>query len=325
MPGTDSVVGALVAEVRSGRESAVARALSLVTDESSEGEELCRELFKHAGSAVKIGLCGPPGCGKSTLVGKLAAHYRRAEASGKVGILAIDPSSPISGGAFLGDRLRIQDQAHDPGIFIRSLSSRGRVGGLSHAIFGAIHVLEAAGFSRILIETVGTGQDEVDIAGTADTVVYVTTPGLGDEIQAMKAGVMEIADVFAVNKSDLGGADKAVSDLRRALALGRAAHTQGPASVWDEPVVAVSALSGECIPELAQAVDSHEKRLKRNGEGDLRRKRQFMAETVLYMSRRLTRRAQNRVTDRDLESLLRHETDPVSLCEKLIDNDRRSP
>src|SRR5437868_12030970 len=184
----------LVKRVRRGDHAAASRALSIVVNDDVSAEILAKEFFKSSGSAQKVGVSGPPGAGKSTLTGRLIGYYRSKKL--KVGVLMVDPSSSISGGAFLGDRLRVMEHATDKGVFIRSLASRGMIGGLTHTIFGAIHVLEALGCQKILIETVGTGQDEVEIASVADTVLYVTTPAMGDEIQAMKAGAMEIGDVF---------------------------------------------------------------------------------------------------------------------------------
>ncbi|MBI4061083.1 MAG: ATP/GTP-binding protein, partial [Elusimicrobia bacterium] len=175
----------LVQRVRRGDHAAASRALSLVVNDAPSSEALAKEFFKASGCVQKVGVSGPPGAGKSTLAGRLIGHYRSRKL--KVGVLMVDPSSSISGGAFLGDRLRVMEHATDPGVFIRSLASRGMIGGLAYAIFSAIHVLETLGCDKILIETVGTGQDEVEIAWVADTVLYVTTPSMGDEIQAMKA------------------------------------------------------------------------------------------------------------------------------------------
>lgn len=318
----------LIARVRKGEHAAASRALSLVVDEDPACEALAKEFFKSSGSAQKIGVCGPPGAGKSTLTGRLIAHYRALKR--KVGVLMVDPSSSISGGAFLGDRLRIMEHATDPGVFIRSLGSRGMIGGLTHTIFGAIHVLEALGCQKILVETVGTGQDEVDIASVADTVLYVTTPAMGDEIQAMKAGAMEIGDIFVVNKADLAGRDKAVADLRAALSLGRpdaqaarfAGHHGAPAApapaAWDSPVLATAAVSGEGVPELAAAIETHWKRLADTGEGRARLKKQHATELQFWVQHRLVRSALDRVTDRNLEDMLARKTDPATLGRRLL-------
>ena len=304
----------LVGRVRRGDGAAAARALSLVVDEDASSELLSKEFFKSSGSAQKIGVCGPPGAGKSTLTGRLIARYRARRL--KVGVLAVDPSSSISGGAFLGDRLRIMEHATDPGVFIRSLASRGMVGGLTHAIFGAIHVLEAFGCGKIIVETVGTGQDEVDIASVADTVLYVTTPAMGDEIQAMKAGAMEIGDVFVVNKADLAGKDKAVADLGAALGLGRSAGQARRA--WEPPIAATSALSGAGVAELEELIDGHWGHLRGSGEGRQRLKRQHATELQFWIRRRVIRTALDRVTDQILEDMLAHKIDPASLGRKLL-------
>ncbi len=304
----------LIKRVRRGDHAAASRALSLVVDESGSSEVLAKEFFKSSGAAQKIGVCGPPGAGKSTLTGRLIGHYRKLKL--KVGVLMVDPSSSISGGAFLGDRLRIMEHATDKGVFIRSLASRGMIGGLTHTIFGAIHVLEALGCDKILIETVGTGQDEVDIASVADTVLYVTTPAMGDEIQAMKAGAMEVGDIFVVNKADLAGKDKAVADLRAALGLG---HSAGQAiKAWEPPIAATSALSGEGVAELGGLLDGHWKHLGASGEGRTRLKKQHATELQFWIQRRVIKSALDRVTDKSLEAMLDHKTDPGTLGRKLL-------
>lgn len=304
----------LIARVRKGEHAAASRALTIVVDESASCETLAREFFKSSGRAQKIGVSGPPGVGKSTLTGRLVARYRAAKL--KVGVLMVDPSSSISGGAFLGDRLRIMEHATDPGVFIRSLASRGMIGGLTYAIFGAIHVLETLGCDKILVETVGTGQDEVEIASVADTILYVTTPSMGDEIQAMKAGAMEIGDIFVVNKADLAGKDRAVADLKAALGLG---HSAGQAArAWEPPVLATSAKDGDGVGELAAALDGHGKHLKESGEGARRLKRQHATELQFWIQRRVIKTALDRVTDQALEDLLAHKTDPASLGRKLL-------
>ncbi len=304
----------LVKRIRRGDQAAASRALSIVVNDEPASELLAKEFFKSSGSAQKIGVSGPPGVGKSTLTGRLIGHYRSQKL--KVGVLMVDPSSSISGGAFLGDRLRIMEHATDRGVFIRSLASRGMIGGLTYAIFGAIHVLETLGCDKILIETVGTGQDEVEIASVADTVLYVTTPSMGDEIQAMKAGAMEIGDIFVVNKADLAGKDKAVADLRAALGLG---HSAGQAvKAWEPPIVATSAKSGEGIPELAKELDGHWKHLQKSGEGRVRLKRQHATELQFWIQRRVIKSALDRVTDKILEDMVSRKTDPASIGRKLL-------
>lgn len=304
----------LVKRVRRGDHAAASRALTLVVDDGPSSEALAKEFFKSSGSAQKIGVSGPPGVGKSTLTGRLIGFYRSKRQ--KVGVLMVDPSSSISGGAFLGDRLRIMEHATDKGVFIRSLASRGMIGGLTYAIFGAIHVLETLGCDKILIETVGTGQDEVEIASVADTVLYVTTPSMGDEIQAMKAGAMEIGDIFVVNKADLAGKDKAVADLRAALGLG---HSAGQAvKAWEPPIVATSAKDGEGVGELARELDGHWKHLVKSGEGRARLKRQHATELQFWIQRRVIKDALARVTDEILEDMVARKTDPASIGRKLL-------
>lgn len=305
----------LARRVLRGDQAAVSRALSLVIDERPAAEALSKIFFSKSGSVQKIGVCGPPGAGKSTLAGRLVAYYRKRGL--KVGVLAVDPSSPLTGGAFLGDRLRIQEHALDPGVFIRSLASRGMVGGVTQTIFAAIHVLEAAGFDKIIVETVGTGQDEVEISGVADTILYVTTPHMGDDIQAMKAGVMEIGDCFIVNKADLAGKDKAISDLRAALSLGRG---QAP-KPWETPVVGTSALAGAGVAELGKILDDHWSYLGSGGEGRRRLKRQHRMELSLYLSRRIYRSALSRISEKYLEDMVEHRTDPASLGRSILKND----
>ena len=304
----------LIKRVRRGEHAAASRALSIVVNDEPSSEFLAKEFFKSSGSAQKVGVSGPPGAGKSTLTGRLIGHYRKQKL--KVGVLMVDPSSSISGGAFLGDRLRIMEHATDKGVFIRSLASRGMIGGLTYAIFGAIHVLEALGCDKILIETVGTGQDEVEIASVADTVLYVTTPSMGDEIQAMKAGAMEIGDIFVVNKADLAGKDKAVADLRAALGLG---HSAGQAvKAWEPPIIATSAKNGDGVGELAQELDGHWKHLKASGEGRTRLKRQHATELQFWIQRRVIKSALERVTDKILEDMVSRKTDPASIGRKLL-------
>lgn len=304
----------LILRVRRGEHAAASRALSLVVDEEDAGETLVKDFFKSSGSAQKIGICGPPGAGKSTLTGKLIGHFRQQKL--KVGVLAVDPSSSISGGAFLGDRLRVMEHATDPGVFIRSLASRGMIGGLTHTIFGAVHVLEAFRCDKILIETVGTGQDEIDIASVADTVLYVTTPAMGDEIQAMKAGAMEVGDIFVVNKADLSGKDKAVADLKAALGLGLSAGQV--AKSWESPVVATSALSGESVSSLVLEIERHWKHLRSSGEGRARLKSQHAVELQFWIQRRVMKKALSGITDQVLEDLVAHKIDPITLGRKLL-------
>lgn len=244
-------VPTLVTDARAGRPRAVARLISLVEDEHQSLREIMAALAPHAGNAHVIGVTGSPGVGKSTSTNALVAALRAR--GQRVGVLAVDPSSPFSGGALLGDRVRMQDHALDPEVYIRSMASRGHLGGLSWSTPQAIRVLDAAGCDVVLVETVGVGQSEVEVAGLADTTLVLLAPGMGDGIQAAKAGILEIGDVFVVNKADRDGADATVRDLRHMISLGD--RTQ--AGLWRPPVVKTVAAQGIGIDEVMEAIDKH--------------------------------------------------------------------
>ena len=254
-----------IERARAGDARAVARLISLVEDGAAELRLIMRELAPLTGSARVIGLTGAPGVGKSTVTGALVGAYR--ELGRRVGVLAIDPSSPFTGGALLGDRIRMQDHATDTGVFIRSMGSRGHLGGLSAATPQALRVLDAAGCDVILVETVGVGQAEVEIASLADTTLVAVAPGMGDAIQAAKAGILEIADLFVVNKADKPGAQEAVRDLRSMLAM-----AERPEGAWKPPIVSTTATAKEGIAELVERIGSHGDWLAASGERDRRRR-----------------------------------------------------
>ncbi|MEK6631192.1 MAG: methylmalonyl Co-A mutase-associated GTPase MeaB [Acidobacteriota bacterium] len=239
----------LISRVLGGDVRAIARAISLVEDEAPQAADLVRALFPSTGGAYLVGITGPPGAGKSTLVDRLTAQLRHRQQT--VGIIAVDPTSPYTGGAILGDRVRMQAHAGDPGVFIRSMATRGTLGGLARATHEVAYVLDAAGKDWILIETIGVGQDEVDIVRTADICVVTLVPGTGDEVQALKAGIMEIADIFVVNKADREGADRLVASIETMLML----DEFGPGD-WRPPVLRTQATTGAGVPELAAAIDA---------------------------------------------------------------------
>jgi LAO/AO transport system kinase len=257
----------LVEQARAGDGRAVARLVTLVEGDSPQLREVMNLLAPHTGSALSIGLTGAPGVGKSTTTAALVAAYRKRDL--RVGVLAVDPSSPFSGGALLGDRVRMQDVALDKGVYIRSMATRGHLGGLSRATPQALRVLDSAGCDVVLVETVGVGQSEVEVAGLADTTVVLLAPGMGDGIQAAKAGILEIGDVFAVNKADRDGADATVKEIQHMLGLGEARQ----AGDWRPPVVRTVAMRGEGIDDLVEAIDKHQAWLESSGELRQRRVR----------------------------------------------------
>jgi LAO/AO transport system kinase len=299
-----------------------------------------RQLFPHTGRAYVVGLTGPPGAGKSTLTDQLIGELR---SSGRtVGVVAVDPTSPFSGGAILGDRVRMQDHALDAGVFIRSLATRGHLGGLSRAAADIVQVLDAMGKDVVLVETVGVGQDEVEVAGLAHTVIVVSIPGMGDDVQAIKAGVLEIADVFAVNKADREGADRTVKDLQGMLELRRTTATRGglehdsfhrlqrttaedphDPGWWEPPIVKTVATAGEGVAELLDAVEGHRAHLERTGERSRRDVARARAAFVSMLRERLMEGALARIADQEghLDALAARiaarEADPYALADEL--------
>jgi len=272
-PRRPADVPALIDGARAGDARAVARLISLVEVASPALREVAVALAPHTGRARVVGVTGAPGVGRSTATSALVSAYRATGA--RVGILAVDPSSPYSGGALLGDRVRMQEHAIDNGVFIRSMASRGHLGGLAWATPQALRVLDAAGFDVVIIETVGVGQAEVEIASLADTTVLLLAPGMGDGIQAAKAGVIEAADVFVVNKADREGADQTVRDLRYMLSLG---GRHSAAGAWRPEIVRTVAVRAEGIAGVIAAIDKHGEWMTRNGELDVRRRARAASE-----------------------------------------------
>jgi LAO/AO transport system kinase len=273
----------LVERVLAGEPRAVARAISKVEDGAADAAELMRALFPHTGRGLVVGITGSPGAGKSSLVDRLASLYRsRGE---RVGIVAVDPSSPFSGGAILGDRIRMQTLGLDPGVFIRSMATRGNLGGLARATVDAVAILDAAGYQKIVVETVGVGQDEVEIVKTADVSVVVLVPGMGDDIQAIKAGIMEIGDVFVINKADRDGVLRTEKELEALLSL---AHRP---DMWSPPIVKTVATENRGLEELAAAVESYREFQRGQTSGSERRRAVARWRILELLRERLLQRA----------------------------------
>ena len=290
----------LVQRARAADPRAVARLISLVEDESASLPEVAAALAPHTGNAHVIGITGAPGVGKSTTTSAMVVTYR---AQGRrVGVLAVDPSSPFTGGALLGDRVRMQEHATDDGVFIRSMATRGHLGGLAAAAPQAVRVLEAAGCDVVIVETVGVGQSEVEVAGLADTTVVLLAPGMGDAVQAAKAGILEIGNVYCVNKADRDGADATLRELRTMLSIGRNADGQD-ASLWRPPIVKTVASRAEGVDELVAAIDAHREHMQAAGELESRRQARARAEIEALVVGDLRRMLTQGVASAKLDSL----------------------
>jgi LAO/AO transport system kinase len=300
-----------------GDKRALARAITLIENDDPEGWELVREVFPRTGRARIVGLTGPPGVGKSTLIGALTAEMRKAERD--VAVLSIDPSSPFTRGALLGDRIRLSDHFLDAGVFIRSMASRGALGGLSEATLQAALLMDASGKDDVFIETVGVGQAEIDIVDHGDTIVLVLMPGSGDSIQALKAGVMEIPDIIVVNKSDHPMTDTMIREIRGVLSL-------GPSTSWRVPIVKTEATKGEGVAELAEKISEHRDHIEAEGTLDERRARNLRNEVLELAASRMRRRLEDAVADdasvRELlDRVVKRDLDPASAAKELLDRE----
>ncbi|HET6752988.1 MAG TPA: methylmalonyl Co-A mutase-associated GTPase MeaB [Jiangellaceae bacterium] len=309
-------IAELVERARDGDPRAVARLISQVEDASPALREVMSRLTPHTGRAAVLGVTGSPGVGKSTTTSALVTAFR---ADGRrVGVLAVDPSSPFSGGALLGDRVRMQEHATDPGVYIRSMATRGHLGGLAWATPQALRVLDAAGCDLVIVETVGVGQSEVEVAALADTTLVLLAPGMGDGIQAAKAGILEVGDVFVVNKADRDGADQVVRDLRSTIRL-----AERQAGDWREPIVKTVAVRGEGMAELIEAIDKHRDWMERSGELARRRRRRVRDEIEAIAATALRRRFGDVHGDARLdvlaEKVLTGELDPYAAADEIIE------
>ena len=318
MNGPGRTAADLAERLLAGDKRALARAISLVENDDPEGWALVREVYPRTGRAAVVGFTGPPGVGKSTLIGRLIEHARGLER--EVAVLSIDPSSPFTQGALLGDRIRLTDHFLDAGVYIRSMASRGSLGGLSEATLQAALLMDASGKDDVFLETVGVGQAEVDIIDHADTVVLVLMPGSGDSIQALKAGVMEIPDVIAVNKADHPLTDTMVREIRGVLSL-------GPQEGWRVPIVKTEASRGEGVEELAEKIAEHHAFIEEQGTLAERRRRNLMNEVVALAAGRLRRSLEERVRgDAEVQELLdevvARRLDPASAAARLLERER---
>jgi LAO/AO transport system kinase len=309
-----------VEKVIAGDVRTVARLIRDIDDKVPEVREVLKDLYAHTGRAYVVGITGAPGVGKSTLVDQMVSHYRRLAKT--VGVLAVDPTSPFSGGAILGDRIRMQRHSLDDGVFIRSLATRGHFGGLTQSTRSAIDVLDAMGKDYIIVETVGVGQDEVDVAKSAQTTVIVVIPGMGDDIQAIKAGILEAGDIFVINKADREGADKTFNELRQMIDMGYKKYEEGK---WKPPIIKAEAVFDKGVTELLEEIEKHRSYLLQLSKGrSLARNRERVREELVEMIKtRLIQEVMDRLVEdggfeRAVDAILAGDTDPYSACDELL-------
>ena len=305
-----------VDQLRAGDPRALARAISTVENRTAGWSELLKALFPHSGRARILGLTGPPGAGKSTLVDQLAHHYRKEKRT--VGIIAVDPTSPYTGGAILGDRIRMQEHFSDPGIYIRSMATRGSLGGLARTTADVATVLDASGRDLVMIETVGVGQDEVDIVRLADITIVILVPGMGDDVQTIKAGIMEIADIFVINKCDRDGAERVEREIRALQSLAvRSDH-------WTPPIVKTIASQGAGIAELAVAIRDYETYLQKENLAVSRKVENWQNRLLEMLRDGLLERAREQLGNgalaRYAAEVAEHRRDPYSLVEEIVNS-----
>jgi len=309
-----------VEKVLAGDVRTVARLIRDIDDRLPGVRETLKALYAHTGRAYVVGITGAPGVGKSTIVDQMVAHLRKA--GNTVGVLAVDPTSPFTGGAILGDRIRMQRHSLDEGVFIRSLATRGHFGGLTQSTRSAIDVLDAMGKDYILVETVGVGQDEVDVVKSAHTTIIVVIPGMGDDIQAIKAGILEVGDIFLINKADRDGADKTLNELRQMIDMGQQKHKEGK---WKPPILKAEAVFDRGVVELLEAIRKHRAYLmeSKGQQHHLRRARRIRDELAEMVKNRLVQEVLDQMVEsgdfeRAVEAILAGETDPYTASDHLV-------
>lgn len=316
-PQLASPISDLVDRLLTGDKAAASRLMSIVESRRQGYRETLRLITPHTGRALMLGVTGPPGAGKSTLVNRLIEHYRKADKT--VGVIAVDPTSAVSGGALLGDRIRMLDFYRDPGVFVRSMASRGQLGGLAASTVDVARVMDAYGVDIVIVETVGVGQDEISVAGLTDTTLLVEVPGMGDDVQALKAGVLEIADVIVINKADREGADRLANQLKTSMRL-----LPLPEGAWMPPIVKTIAADGTGIEELGGAIEKHRTYLRDNNLIEKERRERLKTEVLdrardIISRRLLTKLEQNGSLAALLDDLLMHKIDPATAARQLVE------